>query len=84
MLAEGEELGSNLLRVPQVTLGDPGGLGLLRKKADSWRRPLPADKALCPGQTPGDGCVALAAARSALSRREPHDRPAPAKPIASY
>jgi hypothetical protein len=30
-LAEGEELGSNLLRVAQSSLGDPGGLGPLEK-----------------------------------------------------
>jgi hypothetical protein len=32
-LAEGEELGSNLLRVAQSSLGDPGGLGGSSEKA---------------------------------------------------
>ena len=41
MLAEGEELGSNLLRVTQSSLGDPGDLGGSSEKGRR-RRPLAA------------------------------------------
>jgi hypothetical protein len=51
-LAEGEELVSNLLRVPQSNLGDPGGLEFLRKRgvAGGGRFQRPKGP-LPPGQT---------------------------------
>jgi hypothetical protein len=38
-LAEREELGSNLLRVAQSSLGDPGGLGSFGKGGRRTQRP---------------------------------------------
>jgi hypothetical protein len=54
-LAEGEELGSNLLHVIQSSLGDPGGPGGLREWRPAGDRfeaalgPAPT----IPGQSPG-------------------------------
>jgi hypothetical protein len=61
-LAEGEELGSNLLRVAQSSLGDPGGLGSFGKGAGAPNAPR---------SETGDGCTGLpgpAASQSADPR----------------
>jgi hypothetical protein len=46
-LAEGEELGSNLLHVAQSSLGDPGGLGRFFRKG-------PPPEVACSSQKGGE------------------------------
>ncbi len=68
-LAEGEELGSNLLRVAQSSLEDPGGLGPLEKGPAHPTPPVRPEMAV-----PVHSLPRLAASQTA-DPRSPRQRP---------